>query len=154
MQLTAFEVQHRLNALAGLPVVQKGFVCNTLLLWFGVDPKSDDAIGMTIDPPWRLVGSEGIVADSDEIPGDGPEFVAATERVDPLIGPVLVEAVICPRTHDLRLSFSDGRVLEKEIFMEEGEEDYEEWNLRLYRQDERYQVRSDSITLDTIDLRR
>jgi hypothetical protein len=151
------EFNELLQLIVGETVVQKTLSANSIVLWFGVDPKSSNAHGFWIDPPWRIetaLGTEstsyGFSRDKNDDESEEEyraEFLRACANSDCLNGAVLSSVVVDERTSDLTLGFSDGRVLR--TFSVDLE--YENWHYSDYGRRKQYRVWVQGVEVEELD---
>jgi hypothetical protein len=146
-----------LQSLVGEPVVQKTLSANSIVLWFGVDPKAAEAHGFWIDPPWRIESELGIESTSYGFTRDKnddeseeeykAEFLRACANSDCLKGAVLSSVLVEERTSDLVLTFANGRTL-RTFSVDLG---YENWHYSDYRRRKQYRVWVHEIEVEDLD---
>jgi hypothetical protein len=151
------EFNEFLQSILGEAVVQKTLSANSIVLWFGADPKGANAHGFWIDPPWRIetpLGTEstsyGFTRDKSNDESEEEyraEFLKACANSDCLIGAVLSSVVVDERTSDLVLGFSDGRALRTfSIDLE-----YENWHYSDYGRRKQYRVWVHEVEIEELD---
>ena len=132
-----------LASLSGKRVSAKTVPGNTLEIWLDAPPRSDDALVIAVDPPWRLVQADSVITTSTEIPWDKEDGEsqshyqarndAARRASDILIGRTLENAFCDGNTGDLTLTFNGDLVLQSfTVWREEPQ-----WTLRVYAENRR-----------------
>jgi hypothetical protein len=140
------DLQPLLNKLIGEAVTSKTIAGNSILLWLAVDPKSESARCLWIDPPWRIETPEGIESSSLGFPKEKDDaesddeyrlrFEAACASSDCLKGSTVISIAVESLTGDLAITFKDDRVLR--MFAVDVE--YENWHYTDYGAKRRYGV--------------
>lgn len=156
----AARLPETLRSLAGLAVSRVAPAANSIYLWLGPDPTSDDAIGLAIHPPWQLAVPGRDIVSSDEAahPRDCADAAAYRlqmvrfwRRLDVLKDRRLEQARLVQPQNGLCLAFDGGLVLEQWPCCRGDDDWFEDWNLRFYAHDRRYTVTAEDIVLGTID---
>ena len=132
-----------LSALSGKRVSAKTIPGNTVEVWLDVPPRSDDALVIAVDAPWRLVQAGSVITTSAEIPWDKEEGEsqadyharndAARRTSDILTGRVLEDASCDGSTGDLTITFDGDLTLQSFTVWR----DEPQWTLRLYAEGRR-----------------
>ena len=151
------ECRQKLLSVAGLDVVLKQVVGNSLQLWFGVSPQSEHAIALWVDPPWRVQQTDMILSTSNDMawePYEGESDAQYKEREaeawkmsNPVSGRKVADIQCLPPAHDLILKFGEGLEIRSfSIFA-----DSSSWNIRFYSENLRICGWRDRIAREPID---
>jgi hypothetical protein len=151
------ELESVLQTLVGELIKSKTIAGNSMLLWFGVEPKAPTAKCLWIEPPWRIETALGIESSSDGFPHAKDEneteaqyrirFEKACANSDVLKGSVLSLLSVDHLTSDLTLQLNDGRILR--AFATDLE--YENWHFTDHGTRRRYGVSITGIGVEEAD---
>ena len=150
------ELSKILSRFSGNYVVKKTIAGNTIVLWIGGEPKSENAQCLWIDPPWRIENSGVIEASSADFPWEREEdesketyqarFDVACDKCNSIEKTNIKSISFNPSTADIELIFGNGRALRS--FTTWCEE--ESWHFSNYKENIRYYVSAGKIEVESI----
>ena len=119
--MTLDDLAALLKTLVNKRVTQKTIAGNRLLFWVGENPKSDDALCLSIDPVWRREKAGLIQTISAEIPWEKEKeeteisYRGRLEKIrgltDVINGLVIIDIAVNTLTADLSVVFENDYVL-------------------------------------------
>jgi hypothetical protein len=119
--MTLEELSFELKKLVGETVYSKLIAFNIIILYFFGEPRSSNAVTVSIASTWRYEQHGEIVVGSEDFPAKESDFTSKEEYrktfermcalTDVLEGAMLVDCEVDLVTSDICLTFSEGQVI-------------------------------------------
>ena len=99
------------SALVGHRVTFCRLAVYYLLLYADCRPGDESGVTIWFDPPWRYVGPEGLLVESDEIDEDEEDLDPFSEHLRPLVGRMIEGLVIEEESQMLTVGLEGGHLV-------------------------------------------